>query len=425
MEQGPRSSAPTDSQPAIPARHSRVFIRAASLVLLLVASIPGPTQAAQLWPTTNFQVFVNYPDVSPEARGDEIRYDAMLGERTVLPPSRDAIEALETALHEAAEWYENNDFPAPAIRPLVETDQGLAYRIYVCFPGDNAKCSHPGAFIRDCGDGSRADFIYMRQDMVFTGSELQEQGYHLTETGAVTAVHELMHAIIKRTALGQSLQDCQRDSPARWISEGIPEAIAQDLVRSRHFTVPYRRLTTSEREMERVGYRPYSETLDQHSFMDRPGKNCPLNNQRSASDEEWEREKDNCFEKAGYKTSSFWRYLERAHDRGLTYAYLVKPKNGKPGLLQRRIPIGQVWERDVYWVDEGLKGQFKQGLRPLYSLFVNDFALRVPSFETYRARLRAANTPAARESAKEKNLQHWLKQVFEDCHQVDLELNSP
>ncbi|MDX1480547.1 MAG: hypothetical protein R3315_02665 [Woeseiaceae bacterium] len=390
--------------------HCGVAVRLALALLGLVSALTwqSPAAAESNWSAERFQVFVGAPVT---AYGEDTdRAAAEESEYLLFRPSQAAVNALQLAFNEAGEWFRENNFPEPMLRPVVQTDAGPAYRVYLCRASDGTcRTSAAGMYLRYCANETgRSEYLFMPIERAVDGDLVTEEGYQ-------TLAHELTHAILSNTPYGQSIGDhCQRDSPEHWISEGIPDAIGYDLMDAR-WDGRYARDWSAKATVKRFGVRRYDERLPQHRYVDEPGQTC-IETGDSAG--------QGC-QTAGYTTSSFWHYIERVHGSELTYAFLLGG-DGKPGLLDIPLQGRQSWERDVRWANQGLRSRLGYRLDFLYSLFIADFALRVAESKNALERLDNAGTPAAKAAAKAENLRRWLKALFPDgCEEVDLSLARP
>ena len=105
-----------------------------STLLLFVAMALGalPVNAAEPWPTTRFEAFVGEPFQGENWQGNLIGIENLDDEEEEDRPHPTAIKDVELAFSEAAQWYRSKGFPPPLIGPIVDTDKGPAYRIYLC-----------------------------------------------------------------------------------------------------------------------------------------------------------------------------------------------------------------------------------------------------------------------------------------------------
>lgn len=401
----------------------RLFLPLLALVLF---SLPAQDALSQYrWPTLQFEVFAGNPFVGSELYEVFGGYEWFESEDFLFSLDDDVAREIERAFHEAAVWYQEHGFPPPELEPIVETDDGPAYRVYVCSyewdqwawdrivnfanqftEGDLhrfelgqietewSRCGanpantdqNAGAYRRDCPQnaGGRTRIIYINKD-----SAIGDDG-RLTELGYQTLAHELVHAMVPNTALGQSDPDCKLN---QWISEGLADAIGWDVAEElwRH------RYSPSQHDSDitkRWGYRPYVERLPNSGSVPIPGMPA------------------NVTLKAGYATSSFWRFIADAHPRKWN-VLVAAGRDGPPGLLD--LPLeGTGWRSEVNWIDKGLRGKFNYGLNAMYAAFVGHFSYSVPPFGRYREK-----PPESQEV-----MDHWTKLLFEPCASVDLSTAS-
>ncbi|MCB1854986.1 MAG: hypothetical protein KDI05_08920 [Halieaceae bacterium] len=357
---------------------------AALLAVVILVLCPLAGHGAQPWPATRFQAFVGEPFEGGNWQGDLVGTENLDTEETADRPHPRAVADVERAFNEAAAWYRKKGFPPPNIGPVVETENGPAYRIYLCKPrGGGFHCGKniaaAAAYVPLCGgDTTRTRYIYVNWERSI-GNTLG-----LNELGYQSVAHELMHAIIDNTPFGTP-SAC--GSTGGWITEGLPDAISFDIadeiwVKQNR----YRQSTRSEDIIKRYGYRPYLESLPQTGTVPMPAGGDL---------------------KATYTSSSFWRYLADSHPDGWG-VLLTTRANGTPGLLDIPIRGEAGWRREVQWLDGGLRGKFNRGLQDMYGLFVNRFAYQIAPMESY------AGKPA------EDNLAHWTTLLFNKCPLVDL-----
>jgi len=381
---------------------ARLVVAVFALVLLTLS--PLSAQGAGNWPTTQFKVFSGNPFVGSNLVDEMIGFDPMEFE-DLFGPSPDAIAEIERALSEAAQWYEKNGFPPPLLEPLIDTENGPAYQVYVCSQEwdqaltevasnilENAgvrlrwgQCvgDSSGSYASECGDDpTRTKIIVINSER-----SLDDSG-KLNEVAYQTLAHELMHAIIANTQFGKQSDSC---TVGHWITEGIPDAIsfdlAEDLWQSRYF-----HNNSDGALVKRYGYRPYSVRLpESRKSAGAPGTTIKFDFK--------------------YTASSFWRFIADLNNGWKDV--LVNPKGN--GLLDLTIPGSvesdgsqQDWQSEITWLNTGLKGRFNRDLNTVYSLFVNNLVFRIPPFKNYRGR------PA------EDILPKWAEKLFADCQVVDL-----
>lgn len=392
-------------------------------ILALGLSIFGlSAQAAQGWPTTQFKVFVGNPytgNVIYELFGS---YDWIEFEDWFDQPPQSVIDDVERAFNEAAEWYVREGFPAPDLEPLIETDNGLAYQVYLCdyeadqrmwnwivdnAPGDWAgftlgsldqvswsmcgvdpkKPTKPaaGLYVGPCEGAT-----YRTRIMVINrGKAIHDK--KLTESGYQTVAHELMHAIMASTPFSRSNRRCEHpQKPDKWITEGIPDAISYDIAEEKWEKTRYQPKTDGNSVAKRHGYRPYFERLPQDRNLQIPG--YPAGSMAQGD----------------YGTSSFWRYVADAYPKDWKVLF-TPPEGGAPGLLDIPLPDANTdWRDEVRWLDQGLRGKFNLGLSEMYALFVSNFSHRLAPFKRYES------------GSAEDHIEHWAGILFDQCETIDL-----
>jgi hypothetical protein len=399
----------------------RPLLAAFVLITLLVNA--SSTSAAQSWPTTRFKVYVGNPytgNVMYELFGS---YDWIEFEDFFETPPDAVVAEVERAFGESASWYKRLGFPAPDLEPLIETEQGLAYRVYLCdyeadqrmwnwvvdnLPGnwsgfslgslDQVEWSMCGVDRNNSNHVSSGLYIgpcegvdYRTRIMVINRSKSFDANGNLTETGHQTIAHELMHSIMSNTAFSRSNRKCHHpNKPDRWITEGIPDAIAYDIAEELWENRYYIPRTDGNSVAKRHGYRPYFQRLPQDRDLQIPGYAA------------------GSMAQGHYGTSSFWRFVADSYARGWQ-VLLTEKAGGAPGLLDIPLPDTNTdWTDEVRWLDQGLRGKFNLGLKEIYGLFVSNFALRPAPFSRYEGK------PA------EDNIEHWAGILFDECEKLDL-----
>ncbi len=389
-------------------------------LLLMVISWQAPALAEESWMVERFEVFVGSP-ITEYGEDTDLAAAEETEDSTNRPPAA-AIEELERALNEVGVWLRENDFPAPAIRPIVQTPSGPAYRVYLCrrgVGGCRGSASTIGTYAGYCADEQnryRSEYLYLVQENALDSTGVNHQGYQ-------TLVHELMHAILANTPYGFAIAEhCSRNTPWFWISEGIPDAVGND-VREALWAGRYQPNRGAGGVAKDYGARRYDVPLPARKNVDKFGETCEYPD--GARTEEAAAAEDETCLAAGYLTSSFWHYVERAHDAGMTYSYLVTRDPDKPGLLDIPPEGAQSWTRDVRWANEGLRNRTGHRLDFLYSLFIADFALRVPPSNAHDRRMAEANTDAEKAAAVATSLRNWLRILFPSgCKEIDLNLQT-
>lgn len=374
-----------------------------ALVQLMLVSLP--TQGVEAWPTSRFKVFTGNPFVGSNQVDELIGFDPLEFE-DLFGPGPEAVAEIEKALSEAALWYQKNGLPPPRLEPLINTENGLAYQVYICSEEwDNAlttvasnilqnvanvrlrwgQCvsNSSGSYARDCGnDPTRTKFIVINSE-----KSLDESG-NLTASAYQTLAHELMHAITANTKFGQQSQSC---FVGHWMTEGIPDAISFDLAdelwQSRYFQD-----NSDNALLKRYGYRPYSVYLpESREWAGAPGTTKKIDFK--------------------YTASSFWRYLS---DLNRGWKDLLVNAQGN-GLLDSTLPdtaAGSIdhqdWKSEVIWLNKALKAKFNRDLHTVYGYFVNNLAFRFPPFKNYRGKPPVEVLP------------QWAEKIFGPCEVVDL-----
>jgi len=392
-------------------------------ILALGLAVLAVNAQAQQWPTTRFKVFAGNPytgNVVYELFGS---YDWIEFEDWFDQPSQSVIDDVERAFHEAAEWYVSKGFPAPDLQPLVETDSGPAYQVYLCdyesdqrlwnwivdnVPGnwagftvasldqvewsmcgvDRQNSNHvaSGLYVGPC-EGAN----YRTRIMIINRGKALNANGKLNESGYQTIAHELMHAIFASTPFSRSNRQCEHpNKPDRWITEGIPDAVSYDIAEEKWENTRYQPLRDGNSVAKRHGYRPYFERLPQDRDLQIPG--YPAGSMAQGH----------------YGASSFWRYVADAHPTGWKVLFTA-PSGGAPGLLDIPLPDTNTdWRDEVRWLDQGLRGKFNLGLKEMYGLFVSNFSHRLAPFERYAS------------GAAEDHLEHWAGILFDRCEVIDL-----
>jgi len=356
------------------------------IVLILLTLPPLPAQGAESWSTTRFEVFAGPPfmdvgSATANAAGNLFGYVMFDEEDEDDMPHPRTIEAVERAFSEAASWYKRKGFPPPDLVPILDTEDGPAYRVYLCKDrGEGFRCGYDaddgstkaGMYYRKCdGSPTRSRIIYLNRDKILQGIGLNELGYQ-------TIAHELMHAIIANTAFGRDNTDCP--TIGRWIREGLPDAISYDIMEEL-WDGRYSPDTSSPGIIKAYGYRPYLESLPQRGNVPIPGGGGSID--------------------AAYTSSSFWRFIKNSHSQG--WKVLISEK----GLLSTPMS-GRGWRNELKWLDKGLRRIFSVRLQDFYVSFVSYFAYAIPPMESY------SGTPP------EQNLPHWSSILFGECEEVDL-----
>ena len=315
----------------------------AMVFVLLGCAVAVPNaQSSDTWVTTRFKVHVGNPYVGDMSNvGDNV----LLYEQENFFGIDDHSRAqFEQALTEAAEWYKEKGFPPPDLQPIINTENGLAYQVYICdrnflesnwddfleFAGiynnsitrsDYSRCGYDavsestnaGGYFPKCGnDPTRTKFFEINHDLA-----LDDNG-NIKEEGYVTIAHEMFHAIHANTPAGRS-GNCKTQ---KWIGEGLADAIGHDIAEEL-WSSRYREGPTDGHVMKRFGYRVYSEPLYRSDKVNPyPGIGIPIN--------------------FGYYTSSFWRYVANSYSRGWKFL-LTERAGGATGLLDIPMTGSDSW----------------------------------------------------------------------------------
>ena len=375
------------------------FLFITTLLAVFVLASPS-AYAAENWPTTRFKIHVGSPYIGDMT---DVGQNVHLYEREdFVGISNASRKAFETALQQAAEWYKDKGFPPPRLEPLINTDNGLAYQVYVCnrgmmeqvaddlMPGvgfvpysrcgydGNSGTTDVGGYFPLCGsDTSRTKFFQINHDLA-----LDDNG-KLNEEGYVTIAHEMFHAIHANSPAGRS-SNCKTQ---KWIGEGLADAIGYDIAEDL-WTGQYPVLPGDGYVAKRRGFRVYSEPLYRSDSVNPySGNGLPID--------------------FGYQASSFWRYIADDYVHGWKVLVTHK-KNGPPGLLDIPMSGSASWKDQVDWVDQGLRGKLGVGIQQLYQLFIANISYRVPRFKRYK------------EKPAKKHLDNWAQLLFGTCKVIDL-----
>jgi len=369
---------------------SRVLNQFASAGLVLVILTVMPFAAAEAaWEITRFEVFAGAPYMRDDGAVEVIGFDWAEAEDWF--PGFDRKE-VEEAFNAAAVWYSRQGFPEPLLQPIVQTESGPAYRVYVCseelmvskafynfaewakakagLEGDIpnwASCEFWGAYGGACArsKGARPTFYLNADGPAFRKGRL-------TVKGRQTVAHELFHAIQANTVMGRSLNPCEQNG---WIIEGMADAISIDLLDILWKSHPQPK--DDEWISKKFGVRPYYENL--------------------------------ALDSSGYPVSSFWRFLAGWNGG---YDYLLTDRDGTPGVLDFEIHEAGKWQSETSWLDAGLYTKFSTRLNEMLGQFMNDYSMRVAplSWTTGDA---------------EKDFPRWVKGVLGDCEEIVLSDRKP
>ncbi|HKJ16210.1 MAG TPA: hypothetical protein VJ984_02530 [Xanthomonadales bacterium] len=355
-------------------------------LLLCLASSCLLADADDDWKSVHFQAFAGVPKEHGIASIEMEYSEGGISELA----KRD----IEAALHDAAVWYKGHGFPGPALETIVSTDDGDAYRVYVCSKNHRAcnggvaprNAAEAKYFAGGCPQSSgRTRYITYSQEAV-----LDSHG-RLSEKGYQTVAHEFFHAIWYATRASKSDTACRSGN---WILEGLADATAWDIAEEKWDGLMYP-ASTSDREIgKRWGTRTYHHRLPQAECKMMPIPNDPTD--------------EYCFP-MGYRTSSFWRFLANTHPRG--WKVMVSGKGGAKGLLDFTFvnPRNLNWRHEVRWLDDGLRKRFNYGLNAMYAAFVTFYAYSVPPYTDFFNNL---DEPGV--------MDKWTETLFEPCASVDL-----
>jgi len=395
------------------------------IILLAVAASIPPAHAD--WNIKRFVVVpgpvVSYSELLP-AGTDIIAFENENREAEDMFPDA-TIADVQRAVNEAADWYRAQGFPEPSLNTVVNTPDGPAYQVYLCkkwepslaesaagllrpqyFHTCDPEGSNSGEYAPLCNnEKSRNRYFFLVAGKVLDNGKLNYAGYQ-------TVAHEMFHAI---AANSQAMKSDPKCKIGRWISEGVADGISFDLlydltkeeptsngaydakeVWAGRFTTP----TDNNAVQKSWGIRPYNIPLPHPNGDEYRTVQTPVS---GADTMPW------------YQSSSFWRYV--AHHSGEGWRVLVTSKTGK-GLFDIKLPAHfSGWQRDVYWLHEGLRGKFGEGLNTIYAGFVNDYAHRLPLPPIY---LQSRNRRLS-----EQDLDLWANINFDRCKEVTLTNDRP
>jgi hypothetical protein len=381
-------------------------LRPVPVVFFLLAFLLNQSLAwaADPWPTLQFKVFAGNPfALETDFEVDWVEMEDLYG-----GISDSTRQNIEEAMHQAAVWYQERGFPAPVIDDMDDTDNGEAYRVYVCSRDwDQAAVDYifnagfvlPNAEWEQCGYNpvtQTSDIAYYRPDcpqvtdrskfIVINADAALNANGKLTELGYQSLAHELMHAIMAKTELVQSDPECKM---GKWIGEGIPDAIGWDIAED----LWQNRYTPSNRNSDvgkRWGTRPYHLQLPQaDDYEIAPGVELDI----------------------GYRTSSFWRFLADADPRG--WKLLISDDPAKPGFLDQPLEGDPGWRTEVKWLDKALRKRFNYGLNAMYASFIGWFAYSIAPYTKYQH-------AGSFESVEDWMVEDWTKTLYGPCYPVDL-----
>lgn len=392
------------------------------LLLILLTSRPALAD----WSIKRFKVvsgpIVEYSELLPEgadivayeneARGEEDRVAEV------------SVREVEQAFNEAAEWYRVQGFAEPALKTVVQTPEGPAYQVYLCKPREPSVVESvtsvltPSPF-NQCDPAAGSGFYVpvcnnehsRNQHLFLNAAKVLDSSGKLKRGGYQTIAHELFHSIAANTPAMQSDPKCK---VGKWISEGLADAVGYDLVYDLSVSASYNNGAYNAPEVwagrfspstndnavgKEWGIRPYNLPLPhpngkEHKEVLMPNSGAPV----------W----------PWYHSSSFWRYV--AHSSGEGWRVLVTSRTGSgKGLLDIPLPSAFTgWQRDIYWLHEGLRGKFGRGVNMVYAGFVNDYVHRLPPISRFRDT-----------TITEDQVRAWANMTFDTCKEVRLSNDRP
>ena len=342
-------------------------------VLVAFFALFGPVLLAQAekWPTTQIDVYKGDSGFFTPDDEDDL-------------PGDSEVRKLEAFLSYAARQMQDMGFPAPALE-VIKTDTCKAcYRIYLdeialAFGELRGQTTNTGwAFTTGTYDVITID----------RGKALSKDERKILPAAYITGAHELFHAVQDRTTYLYDDNPAIEPNPAgNWISEGTAEAIALYLFETypaRASIAPNPLFIEGVSQKKQFGGRLYSEPL-------------PAESDDEASNR-----------LAGYRTSSFWRYLAEVWARRKTgtqpglpgpgdekadFSYLVK-------LLSVENKGDEPWE-ELRWLKETLRKPETLGARldETYARFLTTLA-------------GYANHRHSNQNISEED---WLRMFFGEC----------
>ena len=397
------------------------------LILMLALTCLATTASARAdWNIDRFVVvpgpIVSYSELLPDDTNVIAYENAHRTEEDMLPPN--VLQHVQRAVNEAAHWYRAQGFPEPKLNTVVNTPEGPAYQVYLCKQRQSlledaaAWLNHPSPFSRcDPADGSgqylpvcnnehsRNQIFYLVAPKV-----LDSQG-KLTDGGYQTIAHELFHAIAANSPAMTSDPNCK---VGKWISEGLADGIGYDLLHDLSvaeeagngaYNAPevwagrFAHASNDNAVGKSWGIRPY---------------NIPLPHPNGEANREVPMPVSGAPAWPWYHSSSFWRYVAHASGEGWRVLTTSPYGNGK-GLLDIPFPQGYSgWQRDVYWLHQGLRGKFGLGLNMVYADFVNDYALRLPPISRF-----GTASPVL------EQVRSWANMTFDTCKEITLTSERP
>lgn len=337
-----------------------------------------------------------------------------------------SLQDVERAFNEAADWYRAQGFPEPALKPVVQTPDGPAYQVYLCRPrtpslaeAAAAALGQPSPFSRCSPDNGSGFYIpscnneHSRNQHLYlvTTKNLDSNG-KLHHGGYQTIAHELFHAIASNTSAMRSDPGCKI---GLWISEGLADAVGYDLLRDLSVDET---LANGAYNAPEVWAGRFNVTINNNSVSKSWGMrpyNMPL---ALPNDSEFKEvalpTTTGGLVMPWYHSSSFWRFVAHASGEGWKVLLTSKTGSGK-GFLN--IPFSNAytgWQRDVYWVQEGLRGKYGMGLNLMYATFVNFYAHRLPPIDPFRDT-----------TITDVEVRRWANMTFDTCKEVELSNDNP
>ena len=357
----------------------------ATAVLYLVAGVMGAPvsaqdEAAPEWPTTEFEVSINKPDLIEFPGNEFYNFYGFLK----VDLTDDQIEAIESAMHEIAEYLQAQGF-----RPqnLNRTWTGDKYTIRVL----DIDRSRGGAYFRDCLLNLLPSEIFIEFKpggrRMFDGAETSLSRYTYS-----TLAHELFHAV-QRSYPSFDDFDCRWGG---WIFEGTAQAVGDHIAE----------VLTGE---------AFPPDDFQNHLYSRP-YDFPLRIER-----EFELRPE--LDPNEYDTASFWTWLAEQYKvkdrlpaiknpgtKGRDFSYLHKFFETDASDAEDTLFFDDPTEAEIIsWLDVSLRLHFRKTLPLAYADFVTSFAKYVPD--------RSESLIATQRS--------WRKQIFGPCAQVALSEYSP
>ena len=339
----------------------RLFV----LLMVVALSVVGVrAAAAEPWPIKTFEVvpvpvlpsdtlgFRDFLEDLPNAMTAEDKarlIEQVSGDDHGMVFAKDLIPQIETALAEAAAFFEQNGFPPPAISSVVEKDGVPAYRVFLVNGLASAGVYRPNL----CDDAAiDRQIVLLNYDWVGRVDDVTAAVANLTLDGRHIAAHELFHAVQYNTPFYQS---CDGYNVGDWITEGTAEAMGWAAVQD---AWPVGVYTPGWDEI--WGLRDYEIRLPR-----------PLD---TGSD----------LDSVAYATNSFWTYLGEYRAAGGTPAtpgmnpidmsYLAELFDSAP-VPRDCSGSDALCIAEISWLDQQVRGVLGAPLRYLYARFMQAYAL--------------------------------------------------